>query len=92
VSHILVEGYQETDEIVFVVLSVASLEEDTYGHVQHVLPATLEAMVRFRGSIVALESELLAQAGTIGKPGQVAGQQVKEILSSYIGGKPDIPG
>jgi len=70
-----------------VVLSVASLEEDTYGHVQHVLPATLEAMVRFRGSIVALESELLAQAGSLGKPGQVAGEQVKEILSSYIGGK-----
>jgi nucleoporin NDC1 len=71
-----------------VVLSVASLEEDTYGHVQHVLPATLEAIVRFRSSIVALESELLAQAGSLGKPSQVAGDQVKEILSSYIGSKP----
>jgi hypothetical protein len=69
---------------------VASLEEDTYGHVQHILPATLEAIVRFRGSIVALESELLAQTGALGKPGQVASEQVKEILSSYTGGKPII--
>lgn len=91
-SHPGVEHAQEADGAVFVVLSVASLEEDIYGHVQHVLPATLEAIIRFRGSIVALESELLAQAGTIGKPGQVAGEQVKEILSSYIGGEPDDPG
>jgi len=72
-----------------VVLSVASLEEDTYGHVQHVLPATLEAIIRFRSSIVALESELLAQAGSLGRPSQVAGDQVKEVLSSYIGGEPN---
>ena len=91
-SHPGVEHAQEADSAVFVVLSVASLEEDIYGHVQHVLPATLEAIIRFRGSIVALESELLAQAGTIGKPGQVAGEQVKEILSAYIGGEPDDPG
>jgi hypothetical protein len=74
-----------------VVLSVASLEEDTYGHVQHVLPTTLEAIVRFRRSIIALESELLAQAGGLGRPSQVASGQVKEIISSYIRGKPPNP-
>lgn len=67
-------------------LSVASLEEDVYGHVQHVLPATLEAIIRFRSGIVALESELLAQASALGKPGNAAAAHVKEILSSYIAG------
>lgn len=65
-------------------LSVASLEEDTYGHVQHVLPATMEAIVRFRSGIVSLEAELVAQASALGKSSQTAAAQVKEILSSYI--------
>jgi hypothetical protein len=75
---------RRSPRVVFVVLSVASLEEDTYGHVQHVLPATMEAIVRFRSGIVSLESELLAQASSLGKPGQNAASQVKEVLSSYI--------
>lgn len=65
-------------------LSVASLEEDTYGHVQHVLPATMEAIVRFRFNIVSLESELLAQASGLGRPGQAAAALAKKTLSACI--------
>ena len=68
-------------------LCVASLEEDVYGHVQHVLPATLEAIIRFRSGIVSLESELLSQASSIGRPGQAAATSVKQTLSSYISGQ-----
>lgn len=85
-SHTL-DSMRAKASVVFAVLCVASLEEDVYGHVQHVLPATLEAIIRFRSSIVSLESELLAQANTIGRPGQVAATQVKQTLSSYIKGE-----
>jgi hypothetical protein len=44
----------------------------------------MEAIVRFRSAIISLESELLAQASSLGKPGQTAAAQVKEILSSHI--------
>ncbi len=52
---------------VFATLAVASTEEDTYGHVQQVLPATLEAIVRFRSSVASFESELVAQSVLLGR-------------------------
>ncbi|KAK4686253.1 nucleoporin NDC1, partial [Tremellales sp. Uapishka_1] len=42
-------------------VSVASIEEDTYGHVQQVLPATLEAILRFRSAIRSFSSELASR-------------------------------
>jgi nucleoporin NDC1 len=48
----------------------------------------MEAIVRFRSNIISLESELLAQAGAIGRPGQTAAAQVKEVLSAHINGEP----
>ncbi|WWD04733.1 hypothetical protein V865_002804 [Kwoniella europaea PYCC6329] len=47
--------------------AVASIEEDTYGYVQQVLPASLEAIVRIRASIMGLEARLVGQAGLLGQ-------------------------
>ncbi|KAK8858480.1 hypothetical protein IAR55_002707 [Kwoniella newhampshirensis] len=51
---------------VITTLAVASIDEDTYGHVQQVLPATLEAIVRFRSAIIGLENQLVGQARLLG--------------------------
>lgn len=58
---------------VIATLTVASAEEDTYGHVQQVLPATLEAIIRFRSTVASFQSELLAQSALLGR-GQAAAQ------------------
>nr|XP_019045790.1 hypothetical protein I302_06181 [Kwoniella bestiolae CBS 10118]OCF24720.1 hypothetical protein I302_06181 [Kwoniella bestiolae CBS 10118] len=48
-------------------LAIASIEEDTYGYVQQVLPASLEAIIRVRASIMSLEARLVGQAGVLGQ-------------------------
>ncbi|WWC95968.1 hypothetical protein V866_002835 [Kwoniella sp. B9012] len=60
--------------------AVASIEEDTYGYVQQVLPASLEAMVRIRASIMGLEARLVGQAGLLGQGREGAvGELEKEL-------------
>ena len=73
--------------LVLVVLSVASIEEDTYGNVQQVLPAILEAIVRFREAIFALEVQLLAQTRLLGPAQSGAMDEVKKDLYVAIGCK-----
>ncbi|WWD18367.1 hypothetical protein CI109_102817 [Kwoniella shandongensis] len=63
-------------------LAVASIEEDTYGHVQQVLPATLEAIIRFRSAILGLESQLSYQAGVLGGAQGGATAQVQNELGA----------
>ena len=48
-------------------LAVTSIEEDTYGYVQQVLPATLEAIVRLRLALLSLSAELSSQASLLGR-------------------------
>lgn len=65
---------------IFATLTVASAEEDTYGHVQQVLPATLEAMVLMHRALSNLESEVAAQAQSMGRSGKIAVQEAKVLL------------
>ena len=74
-------------DAVFATLAVASTEEDTYGHVQQVLPATLEAIIRFRSSLVSFENELLGQATLLGRAQGAAGNEVKRQLGPAIMGE-----
>ncbi|OXB37300.1 hypothetical protein LQV05_003651 [Cryptococcus neoformans] len=70
---------------ILVILSVASIEEDTYGNVQQVLPAILEAIVRFREAIFALEVQLLAHTRLLGPAQSGAMDEVKKDLHIAIG-------
>nr|XP_018262516.1 uncharacterized protein I303_05533 [Kwoniella dejecticola CBS 10117]OBR84674.1 hypothetical protein I303_05533 [Kwoniella dejecticola CBS 10117] len=49
--------------------ALASVEEDTYGYVQQVLPASLESIVRIRASVISLEGRLSYEAA-VTRPGQ----------------------
>ena len=73
--------------LVLVILSIASIEEDTYGNVQQVLPAILEAIVRFREAIFALEVQLLAHTRLLGPAQSGAMDEVKKDLHIAIGCK-----
>ncbi|WVF69334.1 hypothetical protein IAT40_004110 [Kwoniella sp. CBS 6097] len=66
---------------IFTTLAIASIEEDTYGHVQQVLPASLEAIVRIRATLGMVEARLSGQAGILpgGRDGAVA------IISERVG-------
>lgn len=78
---------KRADRAVFVTLVVASADEDKYGFVQSVLPATLEAIVRYRSALITLESELLAQCQTLGRGGEPAAIEVKRLLGEQIQGE-----
>ncbi|KIS02221.1 hypothetical protein L804_00481 [Cryptococcus deuterogattii 2001/935-1] len=69
---------------ILVILSVASIEEDTYGNVQQVLPAILEAIVRFREAIFALEAQLLVQTRLLGPAQSGAVDEIKKDLHVAI--------
>ncbi|KIR75783.1 hypothetical protein I310_00480 [Cryptococcus deuterogattii CA1014] len=69
---------------ILVILSVASIEEDTYGNVQQVLPAILEAIVRFRDAIFALEAQLLVQTRLLGPAQSGAVDEIKKDLHVAI--------
>ncbi|WRT67649.1 uncharacterized protein IL334_004621 [Kwoniella shivajii] len=62
-------------------LAIASIEEDTYGYIQQVLPASLEAIVRLRSSIMSLEARLSYQAGILGQGREGAIREVGTELS-----------
>jgi hypothetical protein len=68
-------------------LAVASADEDKYGFVQTVLPATLEAIVRYRSALINLESELLAQCQMLGRGGESAAGQVKAVVGEQVSGE-----
>jgi hypothetical protein len=53
------------DTLVLATLVVASADEDKYGFVQAVLPATLEALVRVRVAALALGAELAPIASKV---------------------------
>jgi len=76
-----------TDETVFATLAVASAEEDKYGHVQGVLPSTLEAIVRLRSALFSLESELLAKSSALGKSTESAQAEVRQLVGESTTGK-----
>lgn len=69
---------------VLATLAVASIEEDTYGQVQNLLPGTLEAIIRFRSAIVSLGSEMLGQANMMGSAGPTASTRAQASLDSAI--------
>ncbi|KAL7423217.1 hypothetical protein Q5752_002517 [Cryptotrichosporon argae] len=48
---------------IFATLAVVSIDEDTYGLVQAVLPGTLEALVRLRAGLLRAAAELAAAGG-----------------------------
>ncbi|WVQ96832.1 hypothetical protein IAU59_003939 [Kwoniella sp. CBS 9459] len=82
-SNVGVEEWLIAHRIIEIIatLAVASIEEDTYGHVQQVLPASLEAIVRIRGALSMVEARLSGQAGILpgGRDGAVA------IVSDQVG-------
>ena len=63
------------DPSVLATLAVASADEDSYGHVQQVLPATLEAFVRLRSSAIGLEKELVTRAVSVGRGEKTAADE-----------------
>ncbi|ORY31431.1 nucleoporin protein Ndc1-Nup [Naematelia encephala] len=68
----VVSAIPDVDQIrlivdIFATLAVASIEEDTYGQVQHLLPSVLEAIVRVRSAALQLEASLSAQATLLGR-------------------------
>ncbi|WVQ80581.1 hypothetical protein IAT38_002686 [Cryptococcus sp. DSM 104549] len=69
---------------IMVTLAVASVEEDTYGNVQQVLPASLEAIVRFRGAILVLQSQLVAQSTLLGRLQEAAADQVRGDVAEAV--------
>lgn len=71
---------------VFASLACASLEEDTYGYVQQVLPATLEIIVRHRSALMAFESELMMGASHLGRGNERAQRDVKAKMAVPISG------
>lgn len=48
-------------------LTVASADEDTYGYVQAVLPSVLEAFVRVRDGVNALQTQLIPLSAKVGQ-------------------------
>jgi hypothetical protein len=71
----------------FTTLAVASIDEDTYGYVQHLLPGTMEAIVRFRSAVISLENELLGRTSSLGRAEAAAAAEVKRLLAAPIGGE-----
>ncbi|KAI9631893.1 nucleoporin protein Ndc1-Nup [Dioszegia hungarica] len=69
---------------IFASLACASLEEDTYGYVQQVLPATLEIIVRHRSALMAFESELMMGASHLGRGNERAQRDVKAKMAVPI--------
>ncbi|WWC88802.1 uncharacterized protein L201_003715 [Kwoniella dendrophila CBS 6074] len=61
---------------VVTIFAVSSIEEDTYGYVQHLLSASLEAIVRVRSSIISLEGRLMGQAGLLGQAREGAAGEI----------------
>jgi hypothetical protein len=51
------------------------------------MPATLEAIVRYRSALLSLESELLARARTIGRGGEPAATEVRRLIGETFGGE-----
>ncbi|ODN74534.1 hypothetical protein L202_06907 [Cryptococcus amylolentus CBS 6039] len=69
---------------IMVLLAGASIQEDTYGNVQQVLPSTLEAIVRFRDAVKLFELELVGKARVLG-PAQESGlEEIKESLGEIV--------
>ncbi|ODN95784.1 hypothetical protein L198_04402 [Cryptococcus wingfieldii CBS 7118] len=69
---------------IMVLLAGASIQEDTYGNVQQVLPSTLEAIVRFRDAVKLFELELVGKARVLG-PAQESGLgEIKESLGEIV--------
>ncbi|OCF30604.1 hypothetical protein I316_07732 [Kwoniella heveanensis BCC8398] len=83
VSNAGVEEWLIAQRIIDIVttLSIASIEEDTYGHVQQVLPASLEGIVRIRAALGFVEARLNAQIGIL--PGGRDGAAV--VISGQVG-------
>ncbi|ORX40202.1 nucleoporin protein Ndc1-Nup [Kockovaella imperatae] len=65
-------------------LMVASAEEDLYGHVQQVLPATLEAFVRLRSTAIGFEKELAARASSVNRGEKTATEESSARISPMI--------
>nr|XP_019012623.1 uncharacterized protein I206_02118 [Kwoniella pini CBS 10737]OCF51404.1 hypothetical protein I206_02118 [Kwoniella pini CBS 10737] len=63
-------------------LTLASVEEDTYGYVQQVLPASLEAIVRVRTSIISLEGRLSYEAAVLGQGQECAIAEIRKELGN----------
>jgi nucleoporin NDC1 len=72
---------------VFATLAVSSIEEDTYGYVQQVLPATMEAIVRYRSALVSLQNELVMAASSLGPSSAAGAEEAKLLLAVPIEGE-----
>jgi hypothetical protein len=79
-----------TSVLVLATLAVASIEEDTYGHVQHVLPVILESIVRIRSSILSFQSEALGQATLLGRSQDSAIEGIRGLIQPVVRG--ELPG
>lgn len=72
---------------VFATLAVSSIEEDTYGYVQQVLPATMEAIVRYRSALVSLQNELVMAASSLGPSSAAGAEESRLLVAVPIGGE-----
>ncbi len=70
--------------VVIVTIAVASLEEDTYGYIQRVLPGTLELIVRHRAELISTRAELLAGSASLGSSAPAAKAEVEHGMGRPI--------
>ena len=75
---------QLTSYLVLATLTVASAEEDTFGYVQQLLPATLEALVRLRSAALAFETELVSRASLMRGMEKGASAQAKTSVGQSV--------
>lgn len=66
---------------------MSSIEEDTYGYVQQVLPATMEAIVRYRSALLSLQNELVMAASSLGPSSAAGAEEAKLLLAVPIEGE-----
>ena len=59
---------------------VASADDDIFGQVQQVLPATLEAFVRLRSSALAFERESTSRAALLGRSESAAAVEIRALV------------
>ncbi|WVQ72857.1 hypothetical protein IAR50_002418 [Cryptococcus sp. DSM 104548] len=69
---------------IMVLLAGASIQEDTYGIVQQVLPSTLEAIVRFRDAVKLFELELVGKARVLEAAQESGLEEIKESLGEIV--------
>lgn len=81
-----VMGLRLTSKSVLATLACASLEEDTYGYVQQILPGTMEIIVRHRSALMAFRSELLAGCTVLGPGAEAAQQAIQRSMQVPVSG------